>query len=421
MLQFTSLKDDAEFESEKLRKRESDMAEKKTIYFRLFGSFAYRQSKKEKWQQLDGSASCGRKLRSFIEYLIVNHDSDISADDLREKFWPLDKSSNPASSLKYTMHKARAVLSQMFPEYADDLVWTVRGYFIWNPEVSIKVDIEEFEKKCRLIRKRHKEQTAEDYMSVLKLYTGEILPGSNMEWMQSLRLHYRTLYTDMCRSAVEKLREEGRWKDIAEISEHAYSLEPDVEDFTVFYMQALTELGQPERTIEHYDIYKKQIWKKLRQVPSETVEHELSLAVKKAASRSSGGNDLIEMLTSRRKEQNAFLCSFNVFKNVLDLEKRHIARDKHKSSIVILTLTDIKESINEAAELRRLEKTILENLRAGDPVARINDGSFAALLSGSDEAGAAIAVERIRDAFGEKYQNSESNIVDHIYAMTCEN
>ena len=90
------------------------MAEKKTIYFRLFGSFAYRQSAKEKWKQLDGSVSCGRKLRSFIEYLIVNHDSDISSEDLREKFWPADKSVNPSSSLKYTMHKARAVLSAMF-------------------------------------------------------------------------------------------------------------------------------------------------------------------------------------------------------------------------------------------------------------------------------------------------------------------
>lgn len=397
------------------------MAEKKTIYFRLFGSFAYRQSAKEKWKQLDGSVPCGRKLRSFIEYLIVNHDSDISSEDLREKFWPADKSVNPSSSLKYTMHKARAVLSAMFPEYADDLIWTVRGYFIWNPDIKVKTDIEDFAGKCRSIRKKRKEIPVEDYLSVIRMYSGEILPGSNMDWMRSLRLYYRTLYIDMCKTAVMKLQDEGRWEDIAAVSEKAYSLEPGVEEFTVYYMQALTALGQPERTLEHYEIYKKYIWKKHHQIPSGQVEQVYALAVQTIANGISEGSEIFEMLTDCSRDRHAFLCSFNVFRNIVNLEMRHIERDKHTSSIVILSVFGEKTGEAEAAALSRMEKVILETLRTGDPVTRLNSGSFAILLSGATEANAEVVVERISAAFSRKYRSAGLRTVHQTFAMTPKN
>ena len=42
----------------------------------------------------------GKKALSFLQYLIVNHGRNISAEELIEQFWPETDSSNPANSLK---------------------------------------------------------------------------------------------------------------------------------------------------------------------------------------------------------------------------------------------------------------------------------------------------------------------------------
>ncbi|MEI3504504.1 MAG: bacterial transcriptional activator domain-containing protein [Anaerovoracaceae bacterium] len=192
------------------------------------------------------------------------------------------------------------------------------------------------------------------------MYSGEILPGSNMDWMRSLRLYYRTLYIDMCKTAVMKLQDEGRWEDIAAVSEKAYPMEPGVEEFTVYYMQALTALGQPERTLEHSGS-KKYIWKKHHQIPSGQVEQVYALAVQTIANGISEGSEIFEMLTDCSRGGHAFLCSFNVFRNIINLEMRHIERDKHTSSIVILSVFGEKTGEAEAAVLGVWKKSSLRH------------------------------------------------------------
>ena len=148
------------------------------------------------------------------------------------------------------------------------------------------------------------------------------------------------------------------------------------------------------------------------------MEQVYALAVQTIANGISEGSEIFEMLTDCSRDRHAFLCSFNVFRNIVNLEMRHIERDKHTSSIVILSVFGEKTGEAEAAALRRMEKVILETLRTGDPVTRLNSGSFAILLSGATEANAEVVVERISAAFGRKYRSAGLRTVHQTFAMT---
>ncbi len=390
------------------------MADKKTIYIRLSGGFMYRQSSRDKWKQLDGSISCGRKLRSFIEYLIVNHGSDIPSDDLRERFWPADQSTNPVSSLKYTMHKARGVLNVMFPEYADDMVWTVRGYFIWNPDIRLKIDIETFENKCRLIRKKGDEISADDIMSVLSIYRGDALPGNDMEWAKNIRLHCRALYIDLANTAVMRLKKQDRWEDIVSISEKVCSIEPGEERFTCYRMESLMKIGQPNRAMEHYELYSRHIWKKYRRIPSEQVERLYDKAVRSQSDMDGNSESLLNSLTEMKSSGKAFMCSFSVFRSLVEVELRRMKRDGFISSAALISLMEEGGTASPEAALRCMEKTILDSLRVGDAVSRLDTGAFVVLLHGAALEGAKKTIERLKIEYRTRYKVSKTEIISEI-------
>ena len=119
----------------------------------------------------------GKKALSFLQYLIVNHNRNISAEELIEQFWPETDSSNPANSLKNMMFKTRQILKTMFPSL-ENLVLTLQGCFAWNPSVGLEVDAEEFERICMDVRKRSGEDYMEGLLSAAVLYKGDFLSGN---------------------------------------------------------------------------------------------------------------------------------------------------------------------------------------------------------------------------------------------------
>ena len=81
-----------------------DNMKKGTVRFRLLGTFGYEQGDKAQSVVIKGN-----KLRSFLQYLIVNHAGCITYDELIEQFWPDGKSDNPGSALRYSASKRKSL------------------------------------------------------------------------------------------------------------------------------------------------------------------------------------------------------------------------------------------------------------------------------------------------------------------------
>ena len=120
---------------------------KKVIYFELLGSFTYRNAGDAQQKSRAVPDKTGRKILSFLQYLVVNHARNISSEELIEQFWTEKSSSDPANALKNTLFKARNILKAMFPDQ-EGLILTFPGYYAWNPSVRLELDCEQFEQMC---------------------------------------------------------------------------------------------------------------------------------------------------------------------------------------------------------------------------------------------------------------------------------
>ena len=241
--------------------------EKKIIYFKLLGSFALGYA-------VDGgngkdlsSAKAGRKVLSFLQYLVVNHGRSISLEELIEQFWPEADSSDPGNALKNMIFRTRSYLKRVFPDQKE-LIQKLPGCYVWNPEIQVEVDAERFEQAYLKARKMTGEERVKLLLWTVSLYKGDFLAGNDSDWAVPMRHYYQTLYLDACKEVLAALQEEERWTEMIGICEQAYEIDFSVDAFAVYHMQALTALGQPEKAVQRYEIFRRMLWQEYELEPS---------------------------------------------------------------------------------------------------------------------------------------------------------
>lgn len=73
-----------------------------------------------------------------------------------------------------------------------------------------------------------------------------------------------------------------------------------------------------------------------------------------------------------------------------------------------------------AADTRRLERVLLEGLRSGDSIARLEAGAYILMLKGADEEGAQLVMNRIDTSFHKIYRHSKACLTYHISPIQAE-
>ena len=194
-----------------------------------------------------------------------------------------------------------------------------------------------------------------------------------------VKQYYRALYLDACKSLLPLLEKKENWLEMLNVCEQAYRIDFAVEDFTTRQMWALIALGQPERAVERYEIFRDRMLEEFQAEPSASVERVYALA-SGLRKRDMENEDIFRLLNKEDSEEKAFFCTFDMFRCIVALERRHLARTKGKSCLVIVQLG---KGSAPAADMRRIERILLEGLRAGDPVARLDAGAYICMLSGA--------------------------------------
>lgn len=132
----------------------------------------------------DGSRS--RKVWNLLSYLILNRERDLGVAELYQLLWQDKDEENPYGALKTLVFRVRRLLEEAgFPATA--MVLSSKGIYRWNPQLSMKVDGEEFEhlSKLCLAEAFDMETGKEQRKTALSLYKGEFLPGAgDAVWMK---------------------------------------------------------------------------------------------------------------------------------------------------------------------------------------------------------------------------------------------
>ncbi|MCI8464525.1 MAG: hypothetical protein HFI63_01515 [Lachnospiraceae bacterium] len=390
------------------------MSEKQSLYFELMGSFSYGYMEGGNISKRGTVPKAGRIPRSFLQYFLVHHGRSISSEELLEEFWP-DHDGVSTDTLRRMLFKIRKLLRTMFPEQ-ENLLLTLPGCYVWNPDVQVELDTGQFEIACLEAGKCSGEAQERLLFSAVSLYKGDFLPDNDSDWTMGLRQYYRALYLDACRTLLALLEKKEKWTEILRISEQAYRTDFAVEDFTVRAMQALIAMGQPEQAIEKYEAFQTKMLEELGLPPTGRVEQMYILA-SGLRRRNTGVPDIFKLLCEEGGEEKAFFCTFEMFQSVVALERRHLARTEEKSA---LTIVGLEGGDDSSTDMRRLERILSEGLRAGDPVARLGTDSYIFMLAGADMEGARLVTSRLDRAFHKTYRHSKARLTYHIAPLGAE-
>ena len=392
-----------------------DMRKEKIICFQLLGTFSYTLRERGKDGDHGGKeyhlyraapGKAGKKTLSFLQYLVVNHARNITAEELIDVFWAGESSSDPANALRNMLFKVRVLLREMFPG-EDNLLQTFSGCYAWNPEIGIELDVEQFEKICLEARRSSGEESVEFLRGAAAMYRGDFLSANDSEWAKTQRQYYRTLYLDACRALLPVLEEREEWMEMVNVCSQAYQIDFGIEDFTAYQMQAFIVMGQPNQAIECYEAFSGRMLEEFGMTPTERIDQICTLAQSLRKENLGNDEEIFELVCEDSREPCAFFCSFGTFKSIVALEKRHLARSGQSSTLVIVSLGKGAES---AADRKRLERILIEGLRTGDPVARLEAGSYILILTGTDLENAQVVTGRLDNAFHKTYRHSKAQL-----------
>lgn len=382
------------------------MEKEKVLTFRLLGTFSCGCTEEEKARNSIFIEKTGRKVLSFLQYFIVNHGRNITSEELIGQFWP--DSADPSSLLRNMLFKVRKLLGEMCPEGGRFLL-TLQNCYRWAPEIRLKTDVEQFEAACMEAREQQEEYCGR-LLRAAGLYKGEFLAGNEDDWAGMLRQYYRTLYLDACRAALPLLYKKEQWVEIISICSQAYAEDYGQEDFTAYHMQALIALGQPGQAVERYHSFRDKMMEEYGMPPTERIEQLYVLAeglVKNGAEE----KDILNLVCGMGENSEAFFCTFGTFQSIVALERRHMERSGHSSSLMVISLDSGAVPNTDG---RRLERILMEKLRTGDPIARLDAESYVVMLTGADEESARLVFGRIDCAFHRTYRHSRARLTFQV-------
>lgn len=349
-----------------------------------------------------------KRLWTLVAYLILHRDRGVPAEELIDTFWHDSEGLNPISTLQNNISRARNALEELGLEDGKRLIHNNSGTYFWAPNKKTVVDCEQFMAKAEEVKAcSDRETAATKALEAIQLYKADFLPESIGEgWCMGLAPSYREVYMNLCRSTAEYLMDVGQYKQAAEVCARVTQLEPMAEDFGVLYMHTLTQAGQPQKALDFYEAFARQLEETYGIAPTAQLEAERVLAKEKQ----SGGVDreqVADFLKAESRQEGAFQCDSLVFREIVNRHLRDMHRSGTPAQILVYRLENAGASPEERAiYMRQMEEVLSHSLRAGDPFTRGGIELLLALLPGaSGENGPAI-VERIGGSFHREYPQS---------------
>lgn len=305
----------------------------------MFGKFTLKQEGMEVPHAVSLTGR-SRRLWTLTAYLILNRNRGVSAQELIDLLWPEAENDNPLSTLQNNVSRARAALAELGFTHAKVIIHNEKGYYRWAPDRETQLDVEQFETLAKAaLAEEDMEKSVALAQEAVALYTGDFLTESAAEfWCINLNTYYRSLYTRLCRAAVDRLLKLGRITDAEKLCTGVIRLDPAAEEFSVFLMQALIKNKNPKKALEHYD-YIASLYREVYGVsPSAELEAQKALAVQELYGSETSEDDIHTFLLEKEQETGAFCCDNNVFREIVNLHVREMRRNDTPAALMIVRL-----------------------------------------------------------------------------------
>ena len=354
-----------------------------------------------------------KKTSQFLEYLILKRDRPVPHEELLEMLWSDKENRNPATALRTLLHRYRALVeSSGLPELADSIL-TARGAYQWNSDLDCEIDVFEFERLCQEARTpgMSNRECIERYLQMLQIYTGPLLTNSAEEmWVVPKSVYYHDLFLESVFTLLDLLKTEEEYEMIIQVCRKAMDVDMFDERLHLELMMALVKTGKKREALSQYYFATDLHYKQLGIQPSGEIRAVYKLIVQADQEMEADIEKVQGMLEENDASMGAFVCEYEIFKEIYQLQRRMLERYNGTMFLALLTISNTYEQRFDNLVLDNIMKQLLNvaqtNLRRGDTISRYSVMQYVVLLPSVTYETGRLVMDRIKKAFYAEYVKS---------------
>jgi DNA-binding SARP family transcriptional activator len=205
-----------------------------------------------------------RAAQSLLAYLLLTAGTFHRRERLAGLLWPDTPEDSARHNLRHELWRLRKAIETGSPgDREDGLLLSDELSIGFNVHASYWLDVAVLE------RARASAASAEDLMTALALYRGELLPGFYDEWVVLERERVAAIFEQEMARLLECLVQEERWEELAEWGERWIALGGTPEPAYRGLMIAYSEMGDRSKVASSYQRCVESLHKELGVLPTE--------------------------------------------------------------------------------------------------------------------------------------------------------
>lgn len=325
------------------------------------------------------------QLLRLLAYMLIYRDKVLTHQNLIEVFWDND-SKNPKGALKNLVYRLRKALKVLGDE---EFICTLAEAYQWNPEIEVETDYEQWQKLLTELRSTIDENKKEEIcMKIVDGYNGNVTSRVASEsWILSKVMGYQSQYLDAVKTLCGLLERQKRYPEIENYCNDAMKVDSLDEDIHCMYLRSLYGQNKYDSAMLHYENVNKMFYESMGNYYPEKLREEFQKLLAENSDRVSDVKDVQKELSAQGECKGAFVCDYQVFRQIYRMEARRLKRLGMAEYVMFLTLrrknqTYQGNTVDSVVEqgMSQLEQLLRNSLRIGDVVTRYSVTQYIVML-----------------------------------------
>ena len=376
------------------------------IRIQMMGSFLIYINE----QRVENPVSKSRKGTALVEFLVLHRGRPVPNQQLLRALWPEHTVTNPENALKTLVSRMRTMLNQMSPGLGGCIV-SDRGAYHWQSLPDMTIDaLELMELFDTTGTERDPNALRMMYERILELYEGDLFQTGDLDGDAGFAQQLHNQYLASVYSFIELLRKAEDYNDVIAVCRTALEVDSFDDRLHIELMKAMVNLNRTSDALVQYKHATNMTYRYLGAPPSPEMMAFYQEMNRARQSVKYNLDAIRRELHNSSLERGAYVCDYEMFKAVYNLEMRNLERLGTTMFLGIIMIgdgEDSSDSIRQDNIMNGLVEILRDNLRKGDIITHFSPSVIALLLPTVNYRTGSMVMERIRQLFFKRYPNSD--------------